>query len=176
MGIEKNISKVLQKHEEISVAYLYGSIAKGTTHKDSDIDIGLLLSDEFEPDALYTAKISREIEENLDLNREADVRILNERGKLPFSASKIGKWWYKEKEIDIIALGSENSLFAECKWSKNPVDYQTLNRLREKTLAVDVLWKKHYAIFSRSGFTEELVEENVLLYDLEKLEGIYEES
>ncbi len=77
MGIEKNISKVLQKHEEISVAYLYGSIAKGTTHKDSDIDIGLLLSDEFEPDALYTTRISRELEKKLSLDREVDVRVLN---------------------------------------------------------------------------------------------------
>ena len=39
-------------------------------------------------------------------------------GLLP-SSQKIGKWWHKEEEIDIVALNEESKeiAFFECKWS-----------------------------------------------------------
>ena len=35
------------------------------------------------------------------------------------SLSKIGRWWHKDKEIDIVGLNEQNNeiLFIECKWS-----------------------------------------------------------
>jgi hypothetical protein len=29
---------------------------------------------------------------------------LNKSGRLPFSFSKLGRWWYREEEIDLVAL------------------------------------------------------------------------
>ena len=43
--------------------------------------------------------------------------LIKERDRI-FGFSKIGKWWYKDKEIDIIALNdaTKEILFVECKW------------------------------------------------------------
>ncbi len=79
MRIQEEIKIVLRKHEEILVAYLFGSVAKGKAGEDSDIDIGLLLAEYFEPKPLYTAKVSREIMEETGCDRKVDVRILNNK-------------------------------------------------------------------------------------------------
>jgi AAA+ ATPase superfamily predicted ATPase len=46
------------------------------------------------------------------------LRELNTQNKLPFAFSKIGRWWRKGSEIDIVAFNedSKNILFGECKW------------------------------------------------------------
>lgn len=103
------------------------------------------------------------------------IRILNKREKLPFQASKIGRWWYGEEEIGIVALGEEELLLAECKWTENPVGIKTFHKLRGKSEKIGAPGKKHYAIFSKSGFTDEIMDENILSYDLEKIEKIYSE-
>lgn len=79
MRIEEDIKKVLDDHEEVLVAYLYGSLAKGTARKESDIDIGLLLEEDYEPDGLYSSRVSGEVEGELESGRDVDVRVLNER-------------------------------------------------------------------------------------------------
>lgn len=70
----KSITEVLKRHKKILTAYLYGSAAKGLRARD--IDIGLLLDEKFTPNALYTARIAREIEEKTPL-KNVDIRILN---------------------------------------------------------------------------------------------------
>jgi len=79
MKLKDEIKEVLKGHEEILVAYLYGSTVKGYEGKRSDIDVGLLLKEDFEAEALYPARIAREIKEKCGLNQEIDVRILNKR-------------------------------------------------------------------------------------------------
>lgn len=79
MEAKEKISEVLKKRGEVLVAYLFGSTATGTTHEDSDLDVGLLLDDEFEPDPLYTSRISGQIERKIDSEKKVDVRILNEK-------------------------------------------------------------------------------------------------
>lgn len=79
MKLKDEIKEVLKGHEEILVAYLYGSTVKGYEGKRSDIDVGLLLKEDFETEALYPARIAREIKEKCSLDHEVDVRILNKR-------------------------------------------------------------------------------------------------
>ncbi len=45
---------------------------------------------------------------------------LNKQGKLPFKFTRIGKWWHRDKEIDIVAFNEKEkkALFIEVKWSK----------------------------------------------------------
>jgi len=74
----EGVREVLKEHKEILVAYLYGSTVKGYEEKRSDIDVGLLLKEDFTAEALYPARIAREIRERCDLDQEVDVRILNE--------------------------------------------------------------------------------------------------
>ncbi|MEM2908752.1 MAG: ATP-binding protein [Candidatus Bilamarchaeaceae archaeon] len=89
-----------------------------------------------------------------------------------FKPTKIGKWWHKDKEIDIVALNERNKeiLFAECKW-QNRVDARTiLAELKEKAALVQ--WKSEkqiYAIFAKS-FKEKFKEPDVLLFDSKDLE------
>lgn len=79
MKLKEVIKEVLKGHEEILVAYLYGSTVKGYEGKRSDIDVGLLLKGDFEAEALYPVRIAGEIKKKCGLDQEVDVRILNKR-------------------------------------------------------------------------------------------------
>lgn len=79
MKLKEGIKEVLKGHEEILVAYLYGSTVKGYEGKRSDIDVGLLLKGDFEAEALYPVRIAGEIKKKCGLDQEVDVRILNKR-------------------------------------------------------------------------------------------------
>ena len=77
--------------------------------------------------------------------------------------SSIGKWWHKNEEIDIVALNEENKeiYFGEAKWSRKSVGVDILDDLKRKAALVD--WnigkrKEHFILFSRSGFTDALIE------------------
>lgn len=67
------VSKHLEDVPEVEVAYLYGSQATGRSHKDSDIDIGLVVSEDLSLKDLN--QLRREIEGFVD--SEVDLRVLN---------------------------------------------------------------------------------------------------
>ncbi len=79
MKLKEEIRRVLKEHREILVSYLYGSTVRSGIGKTSDIDVGLLLKEDFTGDALYPARIAREIKRKCNLNQEVDIRILNNR-------------------------------------------------------------------------------------------------
>ena len=80
------------------------------------------------------------------------------------SFNRAGRWWgSKDIEIDIVAYDSIGTdiIFGECKYSKNKKGLSVLNDLQEKAKAVN--WnkdnrKEHFVLYSKSGFTDELVE------------------
>ncbi len=74
---------VFSGHDEIVAAYLFGSYAEGHARSDSDIDIGLLLSDNSNAGAMYPVHIAGELEDAAGTKQEMDVRILN-NGTLRF--------------------------------------------------------------------------------------------
>lgn len=97
----------------------------------------------------------------LDLMREDRIKF-----------TSIGRWWHRNEEIDIVALDEENKeiYFGEAKWSKKPIGTNILEDLRRKAPLVE--WnsgkrKERFMLFSRSGFTDSLIEkvhnEDVLL-------------
>lgn len=99
---------------------------------------------------------------------------LSSQGLLDFTISKIGRWWDKDSEIDLVAVGSEEKviLFGECKYTNQRVDADLYFDLREKSKKVvcqpDAV--KYYALFSKSGFTPALLdiathEAHLYLYD-----------
>ena len=99
--------------------------------------------------------------------------------KIPKNYSKIGKWWYKENEIDIVALNEERPeiLLGECKWTNQKVGKKLLEKLKRK--AEKVRWKnkerkEKYCLFSKSGFKDEIKEisankNNLELYNLNRI-------
>ena len=89
---------------------------------------------------------------------------------------KVGRWWHKDKEIDIVAIddAKKEILFAECKWQDNVGAERILEELKEKSQFVD--WnnnnrKEHFAIFAKS-FKKKFEEKNVSLFDLKDVEKI----
>ena len=95
-----------------------------------------------------------------------------------FDFEKIGRWWDKDNEIDIVAFSdSENKiLFAEVKYSLKPVGINILEDLIEK--AKRVIWnndkrQEYYLLASLSGFTPALIKEaksrGVFLIEQDKL-------
>ena len=76
----ENIIKVLEKEPQVLFAYLFGSYAKGTQDKKSDIDIAIYLRDQnlLEIDPLYPSRLAIKIEKVLVEKRTVDVRVLND--------------------------------------------------------------------------------------------------
>lgn len=91
-----------------------------------------------------------------------------------FSFTKIGKWWYKDKEIDLIAVNrrTKDILFAECKWRDNVDAEKVFSGLEEKSRYVDWFKKScrpHFAVFAKSFSTKS---GNCMCFDLKDLERI----
>ncbi len=110
------------------------------------------------------------------------LKLLNREGKLPFVFENIGKWWgnnplkKREEEIDIVVYNKDNLILGECKWQSNKVDMGMLNNLIEKG-ALFEKFNKYYVLFSKNGFTENLINfaknnSTVMLISLDKLEKI----
>ena len=73
--------------------------------------------------------------------------------------TKIGKWWWKEYEIDLIAMNQMNNTitFIECKWQKEVNASRILHDLMEKKKYVD--WnlkerKESFMLFARSFYSK----------------------
>lgn len=77
MDAKDRIRELLKKRREVILAYLYGSTVKGYASCESDLDLGILLEQDFQPDPLYPARLALDIETQARTEREVDVRILN---------------------------------------------------------------------------------------------------
>ena len=82
---------------------------------------------------------------------------LNRQNRAPFCFHRIGRWWDRQSEIDLVALNRETrqTLFVECKWTSHPVGTGVLNALKQRAqnLHAD---QPFYLIASKSGFTPAL--------------------
>ena len=94
---------------------------------------------------------------------------------LPFDYERIGRYWEKNIEIDIMAIDDkeQNVLMGEIKWQTKPVGIKTLGELKEKAKRLKILLdsRKYFLLISKSGFTrtlQDMADENVLLFDLRK--------
>lgn len=114
-----------------------------------------------------------------DICKEYIIRR-NREMTLPFMFNTIGRWWgtnpqtKSQEEIDILAAYQDNAIFGECKWRNEPLGVPVLNELIRKAEILKKYRNNTYILFSKSGFTEELIIEankrdNVELIDLNML-------
>jgi AAA+ ATPase superfamily predicted ATPase len=89
--------------------------------------------------------------------------------------NKVGRWWHKDREIDIVALNEQAKeiLFAECKWQDRVDARKILADLKEK--AGYVQWnngkrKEHYVIFAKSF--RDINVKGVKLFDLKDMDKV----
>ena len=97
--------------------------------------------------------------------------------ELPFIFTKLGRWWHRDKEIDLVALNEETKeiAFFEVKWSDlgTKEARRIAMELKEKSEFVD--WNKgereeHFGVIAkRVEGKEKLRGEGYLCYDLEDI-------
>lgn len=100
---------------------------------------------------------------NCDYKKEAAryLRRENRRNRLPFRFTKIGRWWEKSEELDILAIdaGKENYLIGECKYKNSPFACSDFKRMQGKFVPQKEGSSLYYYLFSKSGFSPELAKE-----------------
>jgi len=103
---------------------------------------------------------------------------------LPFMPEVVGSHWSRQVQVDVVALNwsSRDILLGECKWGADKVSRQVVRELLEKKGSqvqrelpqAGAGWTIHYALFSRTGFTEaataEMQARQGLLVDLSLLD------
>ena len=119
-------------------------------------------------------RVVEKIRNEIDIHSsKAFEDICREHITRKLKLTKIGKWWHQNVEIDCIGIDERENkaYFMEAKWKSTPVSREVLNKLIRK--AEEFKWrndkrKEIYILYSRKGFkfTEE---ENIILYDLNKL-------
>lgn len=92
----------------------------------------------------------------------AYVARLARAGQLAFLPDRIGAWWDRSGEVDVMAVSDADGalLLGECEWSVNPVGTDVLDDLRRKAQLVDPdgRWPAiSYMLFAKMGFTPSMV-------------------
>lgn len=128
-------------------------------------------------DFVWQEKIAPEFDQYVSRNCEKIILNLLEQKKesFPFEYERLGRYWDKNVEIDIMALDyqEQNVLLGEIKWQKKPVGIKTLKKLKEKSEKIRILsdYRKYFLLISKSGFTasfRKMAGESVRLIDLRK--------
>jgi len=86
--------------------------------------------------------------------------------------TKIGKWWFRDNEIDIVAVNERTNriMFGECKWQDNVDAEKTIRELKEKAGLVE--WNRKgrkdiFAVFAKSFRNKaEAKKRGAMLFDL----------
>ncbi len=91
----------------------------------------------------------------------AHVAGLARAGQLGFLPERVGSWWDRAAEVDVVAVSDADGalLLGECKWSVNPVGIDILDDLQRKKPLVDPesRWPAvSYALYAKAGFTPAL--------------------
>lgn len=87
--------------------------------------------------------------------------------------TEAGSFWTKDIELDLLARTNKGTLIAgECKWKNQRISKNILNKLQKKC-EISHLQIDYYALFSKSGFSNELMknpDKNILLFDIQAFE------
>ena len=80
-----------------------------------------------------------------------------------FPIMKVGRWWEKTEEIDVVGLNHDFDaiVFGEVKWISKRVGTDVYEALKIK--ASKVIWgtkdrKEYFCLFSKQGFTDSMIE------------------
>ena len=108
--IKSTVEEKLSNKKEIIAAYLYGSIIISEFYED--IDIGILISDNFKPKTLYEASLAGELErafkKTLNLSTTIDIRILNDKPlRFLFSVIKNSEIIFSSDEQKTVHFGAK---------------------------------------------------------------------
>lgn len=102
---------------------------------------------------------------------------LSAAGTWGFHFDKVGRYWGKEGEIDIVAMDTigGNLVLGECKYTASSKGLSVLHALQEKADAMRRLTQMdnvQYILFSTAGFTQGLIDEAKKNTALKLIEGL----
>ncbi len=105
------------------------------------------------------------------------MHLLRRQGRIGFT--RIGKWWWKGVEIDLVAVDEEENtvILVECKWGK--ATRRTLQNLVAKARAFP--WRKRgrrevYVIYAREAEGLEEREGELYVYTLDQVDQDFEKN
>jgi AAA+ ATPase superfamily predicted ATPase len=86
---------------------------------------------------------------------------LSRERELPFWPEEIGSWWSAQVQIDLVGVNYAERLavLGEARWRDVPMGYRDLEALQTRSrawLGVQPGWELFYALYSKSGFSDEL--------------------
>ena len=92
-----------------------------------------------------------------DICREY-LRRMNRQNALPFRFTRIGRWWNKSDEIDIMATDRDKDhfLIGECKFKNTRFDLSELNSALVNFKPKKKTAKVYHYLFSKNGFTSDV--------------------
>ena len=101
-------------------------------------------------------------------------KIAKQYLKKTIKPERIGRWWRKGEEIDIVATCGNSLVVCEVKWTNKPVGSGALYNLQRKAglLQEDVgknFEKVIYYLFSKSGFAGMKPQDNLVMVNLEDI-------
>jgi len=103
---------------------------------------------------------------------------LNRVNRLPFRFTKIGRWWHKNEEIDLVTLNEKEkkALFVEVKWKElsEGEAKKILKDLERKAELVNLEdWDKNYGVVAKSvERKEKMREKGWPVWDLQDFKNI----
>lgn len=89
------------------------------------------------------------------------AHLLTGAGRIPFWPEEVGAWWSRQAQIDLVAVhrARRSALLGEVRWRREPMTPEDLERLEARArlwLGEERGWELWYALYSRSGFSQEL--------------------
>ena len=92
---------------------------------------------------------------------------------------KIGKWWEKGEDIDLVLDSRNEVIFVETKFKAKEVGFECYNELVEKSKHTSAAGKFSYILVSRQGFKSDLIKNkpaDLVLLSLNDLEEIWDDE
>lgn len=139
------------------------------------------LTEQDESDFLYNSIVNSAWSDYIGQNVFEDICRqylwrLNKDRVLPFVFINLGRWWgnnskeKKQEEIDIVAVNDSEAIFCECKWKNELTGFEVLENLKKRAKLLSKYLPRKYILFSKSGFTNALIQESKINLQLELID------
>lgn len=119
-------------------------------------------------------QIELHVDKHLSLSFEFLCSKLIERVLPENSIVSNGSFWAKNSEIDLLTITDELVIVGESKYKNSKICKNVLNSLKKKAEFAN-LEPTHFALFSKSGFSNEVLnikDKNLMLFALEDFERL----
>ena len=97
---------------------------------------------------------------------EQYIRLLSQKGKLPFIPNRIGRWLgnnsikKKQDDVDILGRDGKKRLFVECKFRNEPFNLKEFQDFLAASEIFPDIEEKYYLVIVKSSYTDAVKKES----------------